>query len=129
MIREVSGLALNGTKEIVLTGIHLSSYGKDIGSSLLELIREIHTISGVERIRLGSLEPRIITEEFVKELSQLKKVCPHFHLSLQSGSDSVLKRMNRTYTTEDYLRGCEILRRYYEPVSYTHLTLPTTERV
>lgn len=119
VIREVSGLALNGTKEIVLTGIHLSSYGKDIGSSLLELIREIHTISGVERIRLGSLEPRIITEEFVKELSQLKKVCPHFHLSLQSGSDSVLKRMNRTYTTEDYLRGCEILRRYYEHPAIT----------
>ena len=88
-------LVKNGYQEFVLTGIHLSSYGVDCGDSLLELILAVHEIEGVKRIRLGSLEPRIITEEFVKTISSLSKICPHFHLSLQSGCDATLKRMNR----------------------------------
>jgi threonylcarbamoyladenosine tRNA methylthiotransferase MtaB len=113
VIREVQVLADQGYKEIVLTGIHLSSYGMDSGDNLLHLIREVHAVSGVERIRLGSLEPRLITEDFVRELSGMDKICPHFHLSLQSGCDSVLKRMNRKYTAEEYAAGCELLRRYF----------------
>ena len=128
---EVHALAAKGFKEVVLTGIHLSSYGIEHMEGnpvsqgdwnhreLLALIREVHEIEGLERIRLGSLEPRIITEEFAKSLAELPKFCPHFHLSLQSGCDSVLKRMNRHYTTEDYLRRCEILRKYFKRPAIT----------
>ena len=126
VVKEITGLVAQGYKEAVLTGIHLSSYGIEHMEGnpvsqgdwnhreLLALIREVHEIEGLERIRLGSLEPRIITEEFAKSLAELPKFCPHFHLSLQSGCDSVLKRMNRHYTTEDYLRRCEILRKYFK---------------
>ncbi len=119
VIREVEELAQNGYAEIVLTGIHISSYGTDLGISLLDLIRRIHEIEGVKRIRLGSLEPGIITEEFVLELAGMEKVCPHFHLSLQSGSDSVLERMNRKYTTQEYLEKCAILRDHFEHPALT----------
>lgn len=110
---ETRTLAQNGYHEIVLTGIHLSSYGVGESFGLLELIRMVHEIPGIERIRLGSLEPRIITEEFVAQLRALPKVCPHFHLSLQSGCDATLQRMNRKYTTEEYAHSCELLRRAY----------------
>ena len=111
---EVGNLAKAGYQEVVLTGIHLSSYGKDLGLTLLELIREVHKIEGIKRIRLGSLEPRIITEEFAKELSAMDKICPHFHLSLQSGCDETLSRMNRRYDTKEFEEKCMILRRYFE---------------
>ncbi len=119
--QEVQELASTGFKEIVLTGIHLSSYGidKEETCTLLSLIEQLHRISGVERIRLGSLEPKIITEDFVKKISTLSKVCPHFHLSLQSGSNTVLKRMNRRYTSEEYEKGCQILRKYYKNPAIT----------
>ena len=117
--REARRLAENGFQELVLTGIHLSSYGIDCDSSLLELIRTLHGIDGIERIRLGSLEPGIITESFVQALVKLPKVCPHFHLSLQSGSATVLRRMNRRYTPEEYLEKCELLRQYYEHPAIT----------
>ncbi len=119
VIEETKGLVNNGFQEIVLTGIHLSSYGIDLGYGLLELIRAIHAIDGVRRIRLGSLEPGIITEEFVRELAGMKKICPHFHLSLQSGSDTVLRRMNRHYTVDEYYHKCELLRQYYEHPALT----------
>lgn len=126
--REVEGLVSRGYKEIVLTGIHLSSYGADVakknfvslkGEPLLKVIEALHDIGGVERIRLGSLEPRIITEEFTRKLSSFHKVCPHFHLSLQSGCDETLRRMNRHYTTKEYQKGCDILRRYFENPALT----------
>lgn len=117
---EVCRLAKAGYHEVVLTGIHLSSYGVDLeGENLLTLICLIHGIEGIERIRLGSLEPRIMTEEFVQELSSLSKVCPHFHLSLQSGCDATLKRMNRKYTAEEYYEVCKRLRRYFEEPALT----------
>ena len=119
VLAETEELVKNGFQEIVLTGIHLSSYGMELGYTLLDLIRAVHGISGVKRIRLGSLEPGIITEDFVKELSAMEKVCPHFHLSLQSGSDTVLKRMNRKYTTEEYFHKCGLLRAYYEHPAIT----------
>ncbi|MCD8150667.1 MAG: tRNA (N(6)-L-threonylcarbamoyladenosine(37)-C(2))-methylthiotransferase MtaB [Clostridiales bacterium] len=119
VVRETKELAENGFQEIVLTGIHLSSYGIDLGYTLLDLIRSVHAVEGIRRIRLGSLEPGIITEEFVSELAKMEKVCPHFHLSLQSGSDTVLRRMNRKYTTEEYFHKCEILRQYYEHPALT----------
>ena len=98
-----------GYKETVLTGIHISSYGVDKGKpALLELLKGIHGIDGIERIRLGSLEPRIVTEEFARELGKLPKLCPHFHLSLQSGCDATLARMNRKYTTGEYEESCNI---------------------
>ncbi len=117
--REVETLARNGFREIVLTGIHLSSYGVDCESSLLDLIRTLHEVEGVRRIRLSSLEPGIIMEPFVRELSALPKVCPHFHLSLQSGCDAVLSRMNRRYTTDAYLEKCDLLRRFYPDPALT----------
>lgn len=117
--REARRLAENGFQELVLTGIHLSSYGIDCDSSLLELIRTLHGIDGIERIRLGSLEPGIITESFVQALVKLPKVCPHFHLSLQSGCDETLKRMNRHYTTALYLEKCGILRQYFDRPALT----------
>ena len=115
VIAEVERLAANGFKEVVLTGIHLSSYGVDFeeATGLLELIQAVNAVKGIERIRLGSLEPKIVTEHFASELSKLDKVCPHFHLSLQSGCDATLKRMNRKYTTKEYERGCELLRKYF----------------
>lgn len=116
---EVQKLAENGFKEVVLTGIHLSSYGVDTEDNLLHLIEEVHNIEGIERIRLGSLEPRIVTEEIVSALSKMKKICPHFHLSLQSGCDATLERMNRRYNTAEYRKGCEILRRYFEHPAIT----------
>ena len=119
VVEEVKRLASNGFKEVVLTGIHLSSYGVDCGDNLLNLIKKVHEVEGIERIRLGSLEPRLITEEFTKELSTLKKICPHFHLSLQSGCDETLKRMNRKYTSAEYKNGCDILRKYFKHPAIT----------
>ena len=115
VIAEVERLAANGFEEVVLTGIHLSSYGVDFeeATGLLELIQAVNAVKGIERIRLGSLEPKIVTEHFASELSKLDKICPHFHLSLQSGCDATLKRMNRKYTTKEYERGCELLRKYF----------------
>ena len=115
VIAEVERLSANGFKEVVLTGIHLSSYGVDFeeATGLLELIQAVNAVKGIERIRLGSLEPKIVTEHFASELSKLDKICPHFHLSLQSGCDATLKRMNRKYTTKEYERGCELLRKYF----------------
>lgn len=115
VIAELERLAANGFKEVVLTGIHLSSYGVDFeeATGLLELIQAVNAVKGIERIRLGSLEPKIVTEHFASELSKLDKICPHFHLSLQSGCDATLKRMNRKYTTKEYERGCELLRKYF----------------
>lgn len=115
VIAEVERLAANGFKEVVLTGIHLSSYGVDFeeATGLLELKQAVNAVKGIERIRLGSLEPKIVTEHFASELSKLDKICPHFHLSLQSGCDATLKRMNRKYTTKEYERGCELLRKYF----------------
>lgn len=124
ILKEVRELTANGYQEIVLTGIHLSSYGMEKGndftkSRLGELIRAVNAVEGVRRIRLGSLEPRIITEEFAKELSQCEKLCPHFHLSLQSGCDSVLQRMNRKYTTGEYYEKVEILRKFFDKPAIT----------
>lgn len=119
VVSEVMTLAANGYHEVVLTGIHLSSYGIDHGDNLLNLIARVHEIEGIERIRLGSLEPNIITEEFVKAIASMPKVCPHFHLSLQSGCDETLKRMNRKYDTASYREKCETLRKYYEHPAIT----------
>lgn len=113
VLAEVRRLAANGYQEVVLTGIHLSSYGVDTGDSLLHLIEQVHKEKGIRRIRLGSLEPRIVTEEFAARLAGMEKICPHFHLSLQSGCDATLSRMNRRYDTAEYEKGCEILRRYF----------------
>ena len=119
VLKETKELADHGYQEIVLTGIHLSSYGKDTGEELLHLIEETARIPGIKRIRLGSLEPRIVTEEFAKALSGIEKVCPHFHLSLQSGCDATLARMNRKYTTGEYEESCNILRKYFEHPAIT----------
>lgn len=119
VIEEVNRLVDNGFKEIVLTGIHLSSYGIDTDDSLLHLIKEVHNVPGVKRIRLGSLEPRLVTEEFADEISKLPKLCPHFHLSLQSGCDETLKRMNRKYSAAEYMEGCNILRKYFNHPAIT----------
>lgn len=108
VIEEIKGLVRAGYKEFVLTGIHISSYGMDCKGqqeNLLTLTQAIDAIDGVERLRLGSLEPRIVTEEFAEGLAKLRHICPHFHLSLQSGCETVLRRMNRHYTPEEYLRG------------------------
>lgn len=114
VVREVTELAANGYQEVVLTGIHLSSYGVDLeNENLLSLILAVNEIEGIKRIRLGSLEPRIITEDFVKTISGLEKMCPHFHLSLQSGCDETLGRMNRRYTSEEYYEKCMLLRKYF----------------
>lgn len=119
VVNEVQNLAKAGYKEVVLTGIHLSSYGVDTGDDLLSLILAIHEIDGIERIRLGSLEPRIITDEFAKTIASLPKMCPHFHLSLQSGCNATLKRMNRKYSAEEYYEKCELLRKYFENPALT----------
>ena len=119
VLSEVRTLASGGYKEVVLTGIHLSSYGMDTGEDLLSLIRGVHKEEGISRIRLGSLEPRIITEEFVQGIAGLSKVCPHFHLSLQSGCDETLQRMNRRYTSGEYMEKCMLLREYYKRAALT----------
>lgn len=134
VVREVSGLAAGGIREIVLTGIHISSYGldwthensggeEDYGkfgrSRLIDLIEKLSGIPGLDRIRLSSLEPRIITEEFVRRLSAIPQICPHFHLSLQSGCDETLARMNRHYTTQQYLESCDIIRKYFPYAAIT----------
>nr|WP_297885945.1 tRNA (N(6)-L-threonylcarbamoyladenosine(37)-C(2))-methylthiotransferase MtaB [uncultured Blautia sp.] len=122
ILGEVRALAEKGYKEVVLTGIHLSSYGvdfKDENTNLLSLIQAVHQISGIRRIRLGSLEPRIITEEFMEGISSLPKVCPHFHLSLQSGCNRTLKDMNRRYTAEEYAEKCALIRKYYPAPALT----------
>lgn len=123
VMEEVRTLADKGYKEIVLTGIHLSSYGVDFPEekkeTLLSLIEQVHQVEGIERIRLGSLEPGIVTEEFAQRISSLPKVCPHFHLSLQSGCDATLKRMNRKYRTEQYRERCGLLRKYYPAPALT----------
>lgn len=119
VLQEIRTLAKSGYREVVLTGIHLSSYGVDNGESLLHLIEAVYELEGIERIRLGSLEPRIVTDAFAKRLSELPKICPHFHLSLQSGCDTVLSRMNRRYDTAEYEVGCALLRRYFEHPAIT----------
>ena len=119
VLAEVHTLASNGYQEIVLTGIHLSSYGIDTGENLLELIRAVHQVEGILRIRLGSLEPRIITREFAEGIAALPKMCPHFHLSLQSGCNTTLKRMNRRYTAEEYYEKCELLREVFDHPALT----------
>ena len=120
---EVRGIAEAGYKEIVLTGIHLSSYGVDFKDeqqeNLLTLIKRLDQIPGIERLRLGSLEPRIVTREFAKELARLRTICPHFHLSLQSGCDATLKRMNRRYNAVEYQACCEILREEFDNPAIT----------
>lgn len=120
---EVRGIAEAGYKEIVLTGIHLSSYGVDFKDeqqeNLLTLIERLDQIPGIERLRLGSLEPRIVTREFAKELARLRTICPHFHLSLQSGCDATLKRMNRRYNAAEYQACCEILREEFDNPAIT----------
>ena len=123
VLEEVRTLAARGYKEVVLTGIHLSSYGLDFPKeereSLLSLIQAVHEVDGIARIRLGSLEPRIITEEFMEGISALPKVCPHFHLSLQSGCDRTLKNMNRRYSAPEYAEKCELIRRFYPAPALT----------
>ncbi|WZL74627.1 tRNA (N(6)-L-threonylcarbamoyladenosine(37)-C(2))-methylthiotransferase MtaB [Clostridiaceae bacterium 35-E11] len=120
IIAEVKRLANNDFKEVVLTGIHVASYGKEFKDiSLLDVIKKVHAIEGIERIRLSSIEPTIMTETFVTEIAALKKVCPHFHLSLQSGCDETLQRMNRKYTTNEYKIIVDRLRKYMPEVSIT----------
>ena len=129
VVYEVEQLAKDGIQEVVLTGIHLSSYGVDLtecknfleleGRMLLKLIRNVAKVDGIERIRLGSLEPRIITKNFLEELSQIPEVCPHFHLSLQSGCDQTLRRMNRHYSAEEYEAGVKMIRAYFKHPAIT----------
>ena len=123
VIEEVQTLAARGYKEVVLTGIHLSSYGLDFPEeereTLLSLIKAVHEVQGIQRIRLGSLEPRIITEEFARTISALPKMCTHFHLSIQSGCDATLERMNRRYTSTEYAEKCTLLRKYFDNPALT----------
>ncbi|MCX7709896.1 MAG: tRNA (N(6)-L-threonylcarbamoyladenosine(37)-C(2))-methylthiotransferase MtaB [Clostridia bacterium] len=120
VVTEVKRLAEGGFKEIVLTGIHVASYGKDIKTtSLVDIIQRVHAIPGIERIRLGSIEPMTITEDFIKTAKSLEKLCPHYHLSLQSGCDETLKRMNRKYGTEEYRRVVKLLKDNIPDVSLT----------
>ena len=133
ILSEVRGLVADGIREVVLTGIHVSSYGLDLtaeggpvrfdpvraGNALISLLTELNAVQGLERIRLSSLEPRIMTEDFIAAISRLEKVCPHFHLSLQSGCDETLRRMNRHYTTEEYAQSVRLLREYYDRPAIT----------
>ena len=129
VVYEVEQLAKEGIQEVVLTGIHLSSYGVDLtecknfleleGRMLLKLIQNVAKVDGIERIRLGSLEPRIITKNFLEELSQIPEVCPHFHLSLQSGCDQTLRRMNRHYSADEYEEGVKMIRAYFKHPAIT----------
>lgn len=116
---EVKKFAKNGYKEVVLTGIHLSAFGESEDFGLIDVIESISEVSGIERIRLGSIEPRIITEDFARRVSKIKKFCPHFHLSLQSGCNKILKRMNRKYTKEEFREGCILLRKYFKDPALT----------
>ena len=128
IISEITQIAKKEIKEVVITGIHIASYGKDFSFNkdsklenyrLIDLLEEINKIEGIERIRLGSIEPLLITEEFVERLKKLEKICHHFHLSLQSGCDETLKRMNRRYTTEEFINIVKILRNTYKDVNLT----------
>lgn len=135
VVAEVERLAKAGYQEVILTGIHVSSYGMDFTDAkmsfdkwvemegekqdLLYLIRQIHHVEGIRRIRLSSLEPRIVTEEFAAGIAKLPKICPHFHLSMQSGCDATLKRMNRHYTSEEYFQKCMLLRKYFDHPAIT----------
>lgn len=122
VVSEIKKIAKQGIKEVVITGIHVASYGKDFENEnirLINLLEEINKIEGIARIRLSSLEPTIVDEEFAQRLSKLEKICDHFHLSLQSGCDATLKRMNRKYTTARYKEATEILRKYYPNVNFT----------
>ena len=121
IVSEIKKISEHGIKEVVITGIHIASYGKDFKNEykLIDLLEEINEIEGIERIRLGSIEPLLITEEFVERLSRLQKVCHHFHLSLQSGCNETLKRMNRRYTTEEFEEIVKRLRRCYDDVILT----------
>ena len=149
ILEEIKEISKKGIKEVVITGIHLASYGKDFkeeavekyrknygydekytkftpnddlhsgGFRLIELLEQINKIDGIERIRLGSLEPKLINEEFINRLSKIAKICPHFHLSLQSGCDKTLKAMNRRYTTEEFEKAVELIRKYFKEVSLT----------
>lgn len=121
IISEVSEIVKKGIKEIVITGIHIASYGKDLYENirLIDLLEELNKVEGLKRIRLGSLEPKIITENFVERLSKLEKICDHFHLSLQSGCDETLKRMNRKYNTEEFEEGVNLLRKTFPNVALT----------
>lgn len=121
VVAEIKKIVEHGIKEVVITGIHIASYGKDFENKteLIDLLEEINKIEGLKRIRLGSLEPKIITEEFVTRLKKLDKICNHFHLSLQSGCDDTLKRMNRKYTVEEFRKGVKLLRDNFEDVALT----------
>lgn len=125
VLAEIREIAIKGYKEIVITGIHISSYGKDFEKendprvNLIKLLRDINEIEGIERIRIGSFEPMILSEDFVKDLSLINKLCPHFHISLQSGCDSVLKRMNRHYNANQYYEKVELLRKYFPGCAIT----------
>ncbi|MCR5452050.1 MAG: tRNA (N(6)-L-threonylcarbamoyladenosine(37)-C(2))-methylthiotransferase MtaB [Lachnospiraceae bacterium] len=118
-VEEAKNLAQKGYKEVVLTGIHLGSFGYDSGERLIDLIKNVSEIEGIERVRFGSLEPMVMSEEFVKELSGIPEICPHFHLSLQSGSDTVLERMNRHYTADQFAESCDRLRFYFDRPAIT----------
>lgn len=120
ILKEVRGLVAAGYQEIVITGIHISSYGVDRGEpELLRLLQKLQEVEGLARIRIGSLEPRIITEEFASQIAAMPKICPHFHLSMQSGCDSVLKRMNRRYDSGEYFEKTQLLRKYYDNPAIT----------
>jgi threonylcarbamoyladenosine tRNA methylthiotransferase MtaB len=120
IIREVKDLSQNGFLEIVLTGIHLASYGRDIKTTnLLDIIQKLNMIEGIKRIRLGSIEPTTITEDFVSAATEMPKLCPHYHLSLQSGCDNTLRAMNRKYTTDDYRNSVTLLKKYIPDVAIT----------
>lgn len=121
IVEEVKAIAKEGIKEVVITGIHVASYGKDFKEDigLIDLLEEINKIEGIKRIRLSSIEPTIITEEFLARLTKLEKICDHFHLSLQSGCDETLKRMNRRYTTEEFRKSTELLKKAYPNVALT----------
>ena len=121
IISEITEIAKEGIKEVVITGIHIASYGKDFNKSytLIELLEEINKIEGIERIRLGSLEPLIITEDFVNRIEKLEKICHHFHLSLQSGCDKILKSMNRRYTIEQFINIVDLLRKKFNDIILT----------
>lgn len=121
IISEITEIAEKGIKEVIITGIHIASYGKDFKNDyqLIDLLEEINKVKGIKRIRLGSIEPLLITEEFVERLKKLEKICHHFHLSLQSGCDETLKRMNRRYTIEQFKNIVNILRNAYEDVNLT----------
>lgn len=121
LLREVKDLSENGFKEIILSGVHIASYGRDLEGDwdLMKVLEEVDQIEGIERIRIGSIDPNFFSDETIARISKIKKLCPHFHLSLQSGCDATLRRMNRKYTTADYKRAVDSLRRYMKDASIT----------